>query len=361
MAVSYKATLGTPANLADNLCRWDGQTPGHHEVWFLMLNHRASRRGFWFRYALSIPEERISKTDSGRLRFFLSEPRVGLWAATFDPAQAEQNLGLKCEYGLERFAFETEGGFRLQVCEGRFSPSQASGRVTDDAHTIAWDMHFTPNEETHHQVAKTIKRLARPAMQVCSPNLDTRFSGVITVDGREFVLEDEPGVQSHLWGRKQVDEWVWVHANAFEKHEGTVFEGLAARQRVAGRLAPPLLSLFLRHRGEEHHFTRLRVAEQWRRNLGVGFWAFSALNSQVRIEGTAQCHLRDMLQAEYRDPDGEPLYCLNSEVANLKVRIFRRTRALRWRHVETLKSRSTARLEHACRNLDPTVKLAFEG
>jgi hypothetical protein len=172
-------------------------------------------------------------------------------------------------------------------------------------------------------------------------------------------LDDEPGCQSHLWGRKHVDDWVWVHSNAFENHPGTVFEGLAARPRRGGRMLPPVQSLFLRHRGEEHRFVRLRLAEQWHRNLGTGYWSFSAMNSKVYIEGAAQCRLRDMLQAKYVDPDGEPLFCINSEVGNLRVRLFRRTRGVRWRHVETIKSYATAHVEHASRIRDEGVKQAF--
>jgi len=354
MAVSYQTTSKRTANLSGNLCRWDGATAGRYEVWFITLNHRASKQGFWFRYTLSVPDRSLSSRDSE-----IALPRAGLWSSVFNHAKPEENFALKCEYDIDRFEFEKEDGFRLKICEGAFSPSRASGIVANENHRVGWDLSFVPNEKTYHHVARTVKLLARPSSFICSPNLDTRFSGVISVDGREFVIDDEPGCQSHLWGRKQVDEWVWVHSNAFENRPDTVFEGLAARPRFAGRMMPPLLSLLLRHRGEEHRFTRVRVAEQWRRNLGIGFWAFSAMNRRIYIDGTAQCRMKDMLQLEYCDPDGERLYCLNSEVANLKIRIFRRSHGIRWRHVETIKARSTAHLEHASRQIDPMVRMTF--
>jgi hypothetical protein len=117
----------------------------------------------------------------------------------------------------------------------------------------------------------------------------------------------------------------------------------------------------LRHRGEDHRFTRLRFSEQWNRNLGIGYWSFSAMNTRLYIEGVAQCRLRDMLQARYEDPDGEPLYCINSEVANLKIRLFRRSHGIHYQHLETIKARSTAHLEHAARVFDPTVREGFQG
>jgi tocopherol cyclase-like protein len=351
MAVSFKPTSMSAANFSDNKCRWDGVTAPHYEVWFLTLNHRASQRGFWFRYTTESPF--ISTGDS--------RPKAGLWAAAFCRASDEQTLGIKREYGIDQFAFEGREDFKLTLGESLFSPSRASGRVANGNNSIEWDLSYRPCQTTYNHVPRTLIRLARPSSYVCSPNLDTQFSGTIVVNGKSIVLEDEPGCQSHLWGRKHVDDWVWVHSNAFEKHPGTVFEGLAARPRRAGRKLPPLQSLYLRHRGEEHRFVRLRLAEQWERKLGMGYWSFSAMNTRVYVEGAAQCRLRDMLQAEYSDPDGERLYCINSEVANLKIRLFRRIHGVRWRHIETIKAYATAHLEHASRSIDSGVQMAFEG
>ena len=350
MAVSLQPISIAAANFADNLCRWNKGSAGHYEVWFLTLNERASQRGFWFRYTLMSPclaQENL-------------EPRAALWAATFDRRKPESNLALKQEYDINDFSFEGRENFKLKVDGGLFTPSSAAGAVTDNSHSIAWDLSFTPNQATYHHITPALKLLARPTSFVCSPNLDARFNGRIIIDGREILLNDEPGCQSHLWGRKQVDEWVWVHSNAFEKNPGTVFEGLAARQRRFNRLMPPLQSLYLRHRGEEHQFTRVRLTEQWQRNLGIGYWTFSAMNAHIRIDGTTHCRLRDMAQVVYTDPDGERLYCINSEIANLKIRLFRRVHGIRWRYVETIKAHATAHLEHAARIADPDVKMGFE-
>lgn len=349
MVVGYKPASNLAVNFSGNLCRWDGRSAPHYEVWFLTLNHRASQRGFWFRYTLESP----LASDH------YSKPSAGLWASAFFRASPERNLGLKREYAIDQFEFEGREDFSLKIGDGLFSPTRAAGIVDSGDHSIEWDLSYAPCRKTYHHLTRTLVQLARPSSFVCSPNLDTRFSGSIVVDGQHIALEDEPGCQSHLWGRKHVDDWVWVHSNAFEKHPGTVFEGLAARPRRAGRTLPPIQSLYLRHRGEEHRFVRLRLAEQWQRRLGMGYWSFSAMNTRVYIEGAAQCRLRDMLQAEYSDPDGERLYCINSEVANLRIRLFRRVHGVRWRHVETIKSYATAHVEHASRTMDAAVSVAF--
>jgi hypothetical protein len=282
-----------------------------------------------------------------------------LWAAAFSRTLPEQSFGLKREYSIDHFAAKAQEESILCIADGLFSHCRAAGRVDEGGHSIEWDLSYEPCDVTYQHVSRAVLRLARPSSFVCSPNLDTRFSGRITVDGEDFVLDREPGCQSHLWGRKHVDDWVWVHSNAFEKHPGTVFEGLAARVSRAGHTLPPVQSLYLRHRGQEHRFVRLRFAEQWQRKMGMGYWSFSAMNSRFYIEGAAQCRLRDMLQAEYADPDGEQLFCINSEVANLRIGLFRRVHGVRWRHLETIKSYATAHLEHACRASDAGVRMAF--
>lgn len=348
MLVRDEPVSSLAPTFADNLCRWDGRSAPHYEVWFLTLNHRESQRGFWFRYTVEAPT-----CPPG------AKPSAALWAAAFDRKAPERNFGLKREYEIDRLSFGEREDFSLRIGDACFALANAVGRVTNGVHTVEWDLDYKPCDSTYHHVSRALLHLARPSSFVCSPNLDTRFSGRISVDGEDVILADEPGCQSHLWGRKHVDDWVWVHSNAFENHPATVFEGLAAQPRRAGLKLPRVQSLYLRHRGQEHRFTRLRVAEQWQRKLGMGYWSFSAMNSRIYIEGAAQCRLRDMLQAEYVDPDGEGLFCINSEVANLKIRLFRRARGVRWRHVETIKAYATAHVEHASRTVDPGVLLGF--
>lgn len=350
MAVSYKPTSIVAPNSYDNACRWDGSAAPHYEVWFLTLNHRASQRGFWFRYTIDCP------STTG----IEASPRAELWAASFNRRLPRQNLGLKQEYPIDQFVFDGNGDSRIKLGNGLFSSCGAYGSVSSASHQIEWDLIYAPCGTTYHHTSRWLEHLARPSSSLCSPNLDTRFSGWIRVDGREIVLDEEPGCQSHLWGRKHLDDWVWVHSNAFEKYPGTVFEGLAARPRRAGRQLPPIQSLYLRHRGAEHRFVRLRLGEQWQHRLGMGYWSFSAMNAGVYIEGTAQCRLRDMLQARYDDPDAEQLYCVNSEVANLKIRIFRRVHGIRWKHIETIKAYATAHFEHGSRFSDQGVQMTFD-
>lgn len=338
--MAASATSITPAvNYRDNLCRWDGRRTGHFEVWYLTLNNRATRRGFWFRYVLVIP-----RNHDG------SEPRAELWAAALGGRHAEQKLVLTEQSSIDAFDPGPHDGFALKIGDSALGDSRATGKVVDAGHSIEWDLRFDPLNKTHHYVPGWLAKLVRPSSRICSPNLDVTFTGSVTVDGEQIAIAEEPGCQSHLWGRKHVNEWVWAHCNAFDSHSDTVFEGLAARPRKAGITLPAVLSLYLKHRGQEHRFFRVRIKRQWQRKLGIGLWYFSAMDNEVYVEGVAQCRIRDAVEVEYVDPDGEPLYCLNSELGNLKVRFFRRVHGLSWRHVETISAHGTAHVEYASRS-----------
>src|SRR5215211_4633666 len=290
MAVSANPALDIAANYSANLCRWDKKSAGHYEVWFLTFNQRATGRGFWFRYTIEIPQ--ITQNPFITISQSSLLPRAELWAAVFDRHHPQKNFGLIQAHPIQAFDSQKEQ-FKLHIEDALLATSQATGKVENSKHRISWNVRFIPNQTTYHHVPKSLVTIVRPSSFVCSPNLNTRFTGVVDIDGEEIFLDNEPGCQTHLWGSKYVDEWVWVHANAFDKDEETVFEGLSARPRRAGRTLSPLLSLYLRHRGEEHHFTRMRLVEQWQHELGIGHWRFSAMNTKIYIKGTAQCRLKD--------------------------------------------------------------------
>ncbi|HMG33919.1 MAG TPA: tocopherol cyclase family protein [Blastocatellia bacterium] len=344
MAINFKYGEIAAANLADNICRLRSCAPGHYEVWFLTFNQRTTQRGFWLRYTIDCPE-------SGS-----TERLPAVWAGFYDQKNPANNFVIKQELDPRKLITAEHDGPIFCAGETLLSSSRAVGVAESNGHRVSWDLGFSPNQTTYRHISPRVAQLVKPVSHICSPNLDIRLSGVLRVDGREIILNEEPGCQSHLWGRKHVDEWVWAHSNAFEKHPDTVFEGLSARPRRGGVMLPQINSLMLRHRGEVHSFVRVRFADQWRRRLGMGYWSFTAMGARLRLEGVAQCRLRDMLQVTYVDPDGEPVYCINSEIGKMKIRIFRRVHAVRWRHVETISAFGTAHLEHASRRPDPNVR-----
>src|SRR5262245_7791091 len=149
-------------NVSDNLCRWDGRSGSHYEVWFLTMNHRATRRGFWFRYTIEASADPQA-----------SEAKAALWAVAFDRSRPDQNFGLRCQHPIDSLAAEGPDSFSVKIGDNLLTESLARGRVEANGHSLRWELNFNPNSTTYHHLTSSLMRWARPSSFVCSPNLDT--------------------------------------------------------------------------------------------------------------------------------------------------------------------------------------------
>lgn len=330
----------------DNVRRWDGHSPGHHEVWYLTLNHRASQTGTWIRYTLEAP--------------LAGDARAELWFAQFDARRPEKTFGIHRAFPISEMVAETDP-FALSIAGALLRHDRARGELAGGGHRAAWDLSWTPAPRTHRQLPALFyrtfgKRGSLGDSTVLSPNLDVSMQGWIEVDGRRLDLDGEPGGQTHLWGRKRAHAWAWGRATAFEARPGAAIETLTARLRKRGRVSPPLTVLSLVLDGEELRFNRLRDLPWSRGRFGTGFYRFAAAGPLARVEGEFSSRPEDMLMAEYQDPDGEPTFCANTEIGDLRVSLFRRSRPFgRWREAAILSAPRTAHFEVASRRRDPAI------
>jgi hypothetical protein len=189
---------------------------------------------------------------------------------------------------------------------------------------------------------------------VVAPNLRVLARGWVEIDGRRLELADEPAGQTHLWGRKHAHAWAWGHAVAFTDGADAALEILSVRLARHGLVTPPITLAALRLGDERLTFTGLRHAALARARFGGARFAFAAGDLLRRVEGTFTCRPEQMLLAEYRDPDGEPAYCANTEIGDLDL-VVRRRGLSGWREQARLEARGTAHFEIAGRSPDPAV------
>ncbi len=332
---------GAEATERDNVRVWQGD-PGHYEVWYLTFNHRPTRTGFWIRYTLEAPL-------AGR-----GDPHAQLWFARFDAADPRRSFAIN--HRLPISSMEARAApFEVRIGEARLTHGSAQGSLAGAGHSARWDLAWAPARRTHLHLPERLYRSPRIGTKVLSPNLDVALHGRIEVDGRTIALEGEPGGQSHVWGRKHAFAWAWGHCNAFEGRPGAVLEALTARPR---RLTPPLTLLILVLDGEPLRFTALADTLLARGRTGTAHYAFRALGARARVEGRYTCRPEDMVLAEYADPDGEPSFCANTEVADLEVRVYRRPGWLRrWVEQARLVAPRCGHFEVGGRAPDPAIRL----
>jgi hypothetical protein len=333
----------------DNQRRWDGQRRGHYEVWYLTLNDPGSRDGYWIRYTLEAPLD-------GQ-----GEPYAQLWFARFDASGAGQGgtFGINRKLPIASFAAPPPGSsepFSVSVGGNRLGHDSARGALSGDGHSAEWDLRWTPATKTLHQFPKFLYRRGGLAQTtVLTPNVNVSISGTITVDGKRFELRDAPGGQTHLWGKKHAYSWGWGHCNAFDDVPGAAFEVLAVRLQRRGMLLPPLTIATLWLDGEEIALERIEQAlVAPAPAMGTGRFRFTARGLFERLDGEFSCRPDDLVRASYHDPDGEPSFCHNTCIGDLRLTLSRRVRG-RWRESARLVAPRRGHFEVAGRDRDQAV------
>lgn len=329
-----------------NRMRWT-HGPGHYEVWYATLSHPETRTGFWIRYTLEAP-------SPGH-----GTPYAQLWFARFDGKDPSRTFGVNRKLPIGALEHRAEP-FRVRIGDSELRHDGMRGELAGAGHAISWELRWRPADRLHLHLPTPVYAGSWADTQVLSPNLNVAAHGHVTVDGERYELAGAPLGQTHLWGKKHAYSWAWSHCNAFDGDRGAALETLTVRLRRGPLVLPKLtlLSLYLDgetpDRLEFREFSRLPLA---RSEYGTGRYHLVATSAQYKVEAELTCRPDDMIMAEYVDPDGEPAYCHNTECADARVRIWRRSPFVgRLREHRTLTSTRGAHYEWGARAGDPLVK-----
>jgi hypothetical protein len=331
---------------AANRMRW-AQQPGHYEVWYATLSHLPTRTGFWIRYTMESP-----RPGHG-------EPYAQLWFARFDGNDPSGTFAFNRKLPIAQLS-ATPSPFRVRVGDSEVRHDGMKGALAGGGHRAEWEITWRPSDRLHLHLPSSVYKGTWADTQVLSPNLNVAAHGHITVDGKRYDLDGAPLGQTHLWGKKHAYSWAWSHCNGFSGDRGAALETLTVRLRRGPVVLPKLtlLSLYLDggdpDRVEFREFWQLPMA---RSEYGTGRYALKAANAEYKVEAEFTCRAEDMVLAEYVDPDGEPAFCHNTECADARVRVWRRSPFVgRFREHRTLVAERSAHYEWGARAGDPLVK-----
>lgn len=326
----------------DNQCRFDG-SPGHYEVWYLTGNHQPSQTGFWIRYTLESP---LPGCGSAYAQ---------LWFAHFDARDPTRNVALNRKYPIESFTTLSDP-FAIAIDEHSLRADRASGHIAGAGHEASWDLQWIPTTHTHRQLPGVMYRFGGLGeTTVLTPNLDLAVRGSLAVDGRTFELTGCPAAQTHLWGRKHAFHWAWGHCNSFVGRPGAALELLSVVLRRRGVNLPRLTLFALYLDGRVHRFNEFRHTLVTGARIERCRLGFHGRSARWRVEGEYSCRPGDMVVAPYVDPDGEPSWCSNTEVADLRVTVFERRGPFGWREHAQLLAPRCGHFEIGARQRDEQI------
>ena len=234
-----------------------------------------------------------------------------------------------------------------------FGPDHTAGTAVGRGHRIEWDLKFEPNSFTFFHVPDSLQKLKLTKSVVCKPNVDIKFTGWYTIDGRKYECVAAPGCQGHIWGRRYAHDWAWAHCNSFEGAEPAALEVLSARVKLAGVLTSPRMSaLFFEYKGERHEFNRLSDTFAIRSEYGLTNWKFAVDRGPIRLLGEITCDVKDLIGVTYEDTQGSFLYCNNTELATMNLSVYHKGKL-----ETTLRSKFTTGFETVSRERSPYVEI----
>ena len=314
------------------------------EVWYATVLHRSSGYGVWFRYTITAPLE--------------GAPFCELWGFVFD-SDHKRSFAAKERFTIDQLgsANGRDDGALVRIADAWLSESHLEGRLTSEDRTLEWSLDLQPADRCFHHLPSQLRRRAEKKVStVCSPNLAVPFSGTVRIDDEVLEFEDEPGCQSHRWGKKHSLTWAWTHCSEFEGVDA-VLEGVAAKAPL-GPVRPTTTFLYLRYKDLDLEFNELRWALLAKSRYTLPTWAFTARTDKWKIVGAARASIEDFVQVAYMDPDRSPRYCANSEIADLAVEVYRRSEN-NWIHDASLIAKGTAHLEFGSQQRFEELPVAF--
>jgi len=291
---------------------YDGTAP-HYGVWYGKVDI-APGRALWFRYTIfdgAIREASTwailfdgDTTEGGRSYWSLNElarPNTVVLPEGYDPERFLAN----------RQVFHTDSA--------HLDEANAIG----EAGGIEWDLTWLDSGRRFRYVPSFLadNPLLSSAYDACF--LDLRVSGTIRSGDRSWEVDGRPGMLGHIHGSDiSGDSWAWAHCNNFVDADDAVFEGLSVHLDLLGATAPALSAFVLHVDGNAYPFRTPLSLLKARTTFDRAGWEFDVDAGGVRLTGRAEAPPPERVAlVEYDDTDGSKLWCYNSKLADLTLRL----------------------------------------
>jgi hypothetical protein len=328
-----------------NALKWDNGR-GHYEVYYVTFTDPVSRIGFWIRYTLLAP--------------LGGDATCSLWFLAMDPSNPSANVARKHTLPAAQLLSRTDP-FRLEIGSAWLDDAGAAGAIDDTDGRCSWELEWTSRLPAYAHVHPLLRAtLAKTVLFLPHPDLE--ISGTIDMGGRRITLDRVPGGQAHLWGSKHAQTWAWAHCNDFvdaagDRRAETFVDGVSVFVQRLGRALGPNTPVVARVGGRDLLSTRPLAVARNQSSFDLDCWRFEALTPRRKLVGDVEARREDLVGVTYRDPDGEPAYCYNTEVASMRVAVHERSLGGSWHKVDELHSEGKAHFEYAQREPVPGAAL----
>lgn len=323
------------------------QGQGFYEIWHFNTQDPAKNR------ALSLQFTLLS-TNNGFRRI------AEIWAIfSQQGAQGETTkIALKQTNELDGFL-----ALPGQISIGDSHLMEKNGTVTtrgslnSKSNTISWDLVAQDRSSVQYGLLPdSLRKWRLMHHTLATIHGDLAVSGKLTINGEEFSWEGASGYQSHEYGKKRPHSWIWSQCNSFTDEQGKAvpftFEGYSGNSRFLGPLKGPRLSLLhFTYQGQSYAFDSLKDSLAIRSSHTLNHWKFEAERRELLFRGVTSADHKNFAGLSYEDTNGSLIYCANSDLARIKVHVYRRGK------LETTLVSQTAAFAVADREKNPYVPI----
>jgi hypothetical protein len=289
--------------------RFPAAPAGCVESWFWRANHPTERRAFWLKATVLVADDGTRTADA--------------WCTVFQPGAA---FGVRSTVPLSEASFAAPLDLRVSGCE--FGRESLTGSLSNQDHAVSWDLRLRPLGGPMGGAlclfpSTRLLDGPLPANKAVTPVAAATLSGHHVVGGERWRVDAWPGMRGHNWGPGHAERYAWGHA-LFLGSDGaphTLVEGVSARLRVAGRLTPWISGLVVRRGAREYRFDR--IVDLWRQRPAVGDldWALRIRGRDGEALLSMAADASEVACLGYGNPDGALRYCLNSKLAEVRLRV----------------------------------------
>jgi hypothetical protein len=264
---------------------------GHYESFYLKLCHPSEPIGAWIRYTV---HKRPGEAPKGSLWFTLFEPGGPRAAKLTAPGPV------------------SGGRHWLRVGDARVGADGASGRIGDD---ISWELALEGAEEPlFHLPRAWMYRAPLPRTKLLSPAPAARFSGRLSVEGREIPVDGWRGMAGHNWGAQHAERWIWLHGLTAD---GDWLDAAIGRVKLGPLTTPWVGNGALSLAGDRYALRRARLTE------APGHCTFTLSGSGVQVRGSVSAPREHFVGWVYADPDGSEHHTVNCSIADMRLSVSR--------------------------------------
>jgi hypothetical protein len=268
-----------------------------------------------------------------------------------DPHDPAANVGRKVSFPVAQLNAQARP-FELRIGDAVLSDTGMRGALEQDGGRCEWDLRWQPSLPAYGHVHPFLRRAGIAKTVLFLPHPDVEVGGTVSWDGRRLEIAGARGGQAHLWGSKHATRWAWVHCSDFgdTAGAGNFVDGVSVFVPRFGRELGPNTPVVARVHGTDLMSTSPIAVQRNPSEFGAWGWTFEARTRRRKLECAVTARPEDLVGVTYHDPDGELAYCYNTEVADLRMKIFERSGPFsEWHAAGELVSERRAHFEYAQR------------